>query len=189
MMAATTTTIGTAIAARHGPRQRRQIMTALAASSAGAGSSMGRSGSMTNRMVSLSNRTPILLGACGGHTRSTVRDVVPRPKQRPPTQDERERRSVPALRVSATRSVVGASINGYSGTFLFDTGEGVTLISTKVAQAIGCTPWGQVTAIRMRGDRIDAPHCDGIPIAIEGQRLTAPSVVVFDTPADRPSLR
>ena len=87
---------------------------------------------------------------------------------------------------------VRASINGYSGTFLFDTGEGVTLISTKVAQAIGCTPWGQVTAIRMRGDRIDAPHCDGIPIAIEGQRLTAPSVVVFDImkffPPDAPGL-
>jgi len=75
---------------------------------------------------------------------------------------------------------VRAAIRGHSGTFLFDTGEGVTLISTAFAQAIGCTPWGQVTAIRMRGDRIDAPHCDGIPIVIEGQRLNAPSVLVFD---------
>ena len=75
---------------------------------------------------------------------------------------------------------VRASIRGHAGTFLFDTGEGVTMISPSVAHAIGCTPWGQVAAFRMRGDRIDSPHCDGIPIEIETQHLTAPSVLVFD---------
>lgn len=89
-------------------------------------------------------------------------------------------------------TTVHGSIRGHAGTFLFDTGEGVTLISTKLAQAIGCTPWGQVTAIRMRGDRIDAPHCDHIPFDIDGQHLSAPSVMVFDImkffPPDAPSL-
>jgi len=75
---------------------------------------------------------------------------------------------------------VRASVRGHAGTFLFDTGEGVTMISTTVAQAIGCTPWGRVTAFRMRGDRVDAQHCDGIPIEIAGQDFAAPSVLVFD---------
>jgi hypothetical protein len=75
---------------------------------------------------------------------------------------------------------VRASIRGHAGTFLFDTGEGVTLISTAMARTIGCTPWGQVTAFRMLGDRIDAPRCDAVPIEIADQGLSAPSVLVFD---------
>ena len=75
---------------------------------------------------------------------------------------------------------VHASIHGHAGTFLFDTGEGVSMISPAFAQAIGCTPWGQISAFRMAGDRVDTPRCDDIPLELQRQQLHAPSVVVFD---------
>ncbi|MGH7648648.1 MAG: aspartyl protease family protein [Gemmatimonadaceae bacterium] len=75
---------------------------------------------------------------------------------------------------------VHASIHGHAGTFLFDTGEGVSMISPALARAIGCKPWAQVTGFRMRGDRVDTPRCDDIAFDVEGRPLTAPSVLVFD---------
>lgn len=75
---------------------------------------------------------------------------------------------------------VHASIRGHAGTFLFDTGEGVSMISPALAHAIGCKPWAQVTGFRMRGDRVDSPRCDDIAFDVQGRHLTAPSVVVFD---------
>lgn len=75
---------------------------------------------------------------------------------------------------------VRASVNGHDRTFLFDSGEGVSMISPELAQAIGCKPWGQVTGFRMNGERIDAPHCDGVAFDAAGQHLAAPSVIVFD---------
>lgn len=75
---------------------------------------------------------------------------------------------------------VRASVSGQTRTFAFDSGEGVSMISPELAQAIGCKPWGQVTGIRMNGERIDAPHCDGITFDVSGQHFAAPSVIVFD---------
>jgi hypothetical protein len=87
---------------------------------------------------------------------------------------------------------VHASVTGHAGTFLFDTGEGVSMISSELAKAIGCKPWGRISGFRMLGDRVDAPHCDGIALGLEGQRLNAPSVIVYDLmklfPADAPRL-
>lgn len=75
---------------------------------------------------------------------------------------------------------VHASIRGHAGTFLFDTGEGVSMISPSFAHTIGCTPWGEVSAFRMGGDRVDTPRCDDMPLEMQHQTLHAPSVVVFD---------
>ena len=75
---------------------------------------------------------------------------------------------------------VRASVNGQARTFAFDSGEGVSMISPELAQAIGCKPWGQVTGFRMNGERIDAPHCDDITFDAAGQHFRAPSVIVFD---------
>lgn len=75
---------------------------------------------------------------------------------------------------------VRASVNGHERMFAFDSGEGVSMISPDLAQAIGCKPWGQVTGFRMNGERIDTPHCDDITFDAAGQHFTAPSVIVFD---------
>ena len=42
-----------------------------------------------------------------------------------------------------------ATVSGRVGTFLFDTGEGITSISPGFARKIGGKPWGRVTGFRM----------------------------------------
>src|SRR6185312_848153 len=64
---------------------------------------------------------------------------------------------------------VRATVSGQTRTFACDSGEGVSMISPELAQAIGCKPWGQVTGFRMTGERLDAPPCDGIPFDAAGQ--------------------
>jgi hypothetical protein len=72
--------------------------------------------------------------------------------------------------------VLHAVINGQPGTFLFDTGVGVSNLSPALVQKIGCRPWGRITGFRMTGERIDNQHCDGIVVELSGQRLLAPVV-------------
>jgi hypothetical protein len=83
----------------------------------------------------------------------------------------------PYLRAQA---VVHATINGHPGTFLFDTGQGVSSISPAFAEKIGCRPWGRITGFRMTGERLNNPHCDGITFNLSGQALLAPVVSTVD---------
>jgi len=76
--------------------------------------------------------------------------------------------------------VVRATVNGQRGTFLFDTGEGVSILTPSFAQKIGCNPWGQITGFRLTGERLDAPHCDGLTYEMAGTKFRAPVVGVFD---------
>jgi hypothetical protein len=75
---------------------------------------------------------------------------------------------------------IRAFINGHEGRFLFDTGEGVTMISPSLADAVGCKPWGNLTGFRMTGERLDTPHCDGLIFESHGISLPVPIVGVLD---------
>jgi hypothetical protein len=81
---------------------------------------------------------------------------------------------------------------GNASSFLLDTGGGVTTISPRLAKAMGCTPWGDIVGFRMRGDRLDMPHCDHVDIAIGKSTFTAPQAAVFDinslAPKDAPQI-
>lgn len=83
----------------------------------------------------------------------------------------------PYLRAQAT---VRATVNGVLGTFMFDTGEGLSAISPSFAQKIGCKPWGQVSGFRMTGERLNNPHCDNLTFNIAGESLHAPAVTTLD---------
>jgi Aspartyl protease len=83
----------------------------------------------------------------------------------------------PYLRAQA---VVHAVVAGQSGTFLFDTGEGVSSFSPEFAHNIGCKPWGQITGFRMSGERVDSQHCDNITFELDGVSLQAPVVGILD---------
>lgn len=50
-------------------------------------------------------------------------------------------------------AVVHATVGGHEGTFLFDTGEGVSSITPQFAAQIGCRPWRQITGFQMGGNR------------------------------------
>lgn len=54
------------------------------------------------------------------------------------------------------------------------------MISPDVARDIGCKPWGNITAFRMTGERIDVPRRDNVEFDLSGQRYTAPTSMVFD---------
>ncbi|WP_331586223.1 hypothetical protein [Phenylobacterium sp.] len=83
-------------------------------------------------------------------------------------------------------------IGGVQGLFQFDTGGGITVITPPAAEAARCRPWGRLTGFRMRGDRIDAPRCDGIAITAAGARLAPATTLVVDfskfLPKDAPPL-
>jgi len=85
-----------------------------------------------------------------------------------------------------------AQVNGHEGLFQFDTGGGVSVISTEFAGTIGCTPWGRITGFRMTGERLDLPRCDNLEFKAAGQRLKAPIAGVLDLasllPKDAPRL-
>lgn len=83
----------------------------------------------------------------------------------------------PYLRVQA---VVHAVVNGIPGTFMFDTGEGVSSFSPSFAEKIGCHPWGRISGFRMSGERLDNKHCDNITFDLSGQKLLAPVVSILD---------
>jgi len=73
-----------------------------------------------------------------------------------------------------------ATVAGVEGSFLFDTGEGLSTISPAFAAKIGCRPWGRVSGFRMSGERLDNPHCDNLTFDIAGRRLSAPAVTTVD---------
>jgi hypothetical protein len=73
-----------------------------------------------------------------------------------------------------------AFVRGHEGTFMFDTGGGISYVSPAFAQTIGCRPWGQITGFTLVGQRLDMPRCDGLSFEIQGHRFGAPTSGVFD---------
>jgi hypothetical protein len=88
--------------------------------------------------------------------------------------------AVPLALYQGKQFTVAATLAGRSRTFLFDTGEGVTMISPQLAEALGCRPWGNITGFRMTGARIDTKRCDGVAFGVGAGRYVAPSVMVYD---------
>ena len=73
-----------------------------------------------------------------------------------------------------------AQVRGYEGSFVFDTGGGVTYISPAFAQTIGCKPWGQLSGFVLTGQRLDMQRCDDLKFEIDGRNFSAPIAGVFD---------
>ena len=68
-------------------------------------------------------------------------------------------------------------VGGQHGTFLLDTGGGVTFATPEFAAKIGCAPWGRITGFRLTGERLDLPRCDGVAIGLAGGRTLAPATI------------
>jgi hypothetical protein len=75
---------------------------------------------------------------------------------------------------------VHATVSGHEGTFLFDSGSGVTSVSPEFAASIGCHPWGQITGFRMAGDRLNMQLCEHLTFSVGGKSFAPPAVGVFD---------
>lgn len=87
---------------------------------------------------------------------------------------------IPLYLFQGKQFTVDATVGGAKRTFLFDTGEGITMISPSVARDNGCLPWGNITGFRMTGERMDVPRCDNVEFDFSGRRYTAPTTMVFD---------
>ena len=78
------------------------------------------------------------------------------------------------------QTTMDATVGGVEGTYLFDTGEGVTAISEQTAARIACHPWGRITGYRMTGERDGNPHCDNLSFQAAGVALPIPSAITLD---------
>jgi hypothetical protein len=87
---------------------------------------------------------------------------------------------LPLLPYQDRQFALRAELHGHAGLFLFDTGEGMTMITPALAAAIGCVPWGNITALRMLGERLDTPRCDGVQFAMAGGPFKADEAIVYD---------
>lgn len=88
--------------------------------------------------------------------------------------------AVPLRMYQGKQFTIEALVAGKARTFLFDTGEGLTMIGPDLARALACEPWGNITAFRMLGERLDTKRCDNISFGIGAGRYLAPSVIVYD---------
>lgn len=100
--------------------------------------------------------------------------------------------TIPLTPYIQTGRTVHAIINGQAGTFLFDTGGGLSLLTPAFAAKIGCIPWGQVTGHQMSGKRIDAQRCNDISLQFGALKTTMDGIGVFDfeklLPPDAPHI-
>lgn len=87
---------------------------------------------------------------------------------------------IPMALLGGKQFTVEAEVGGKRRTFLFDTGEGTTMIGPDVARDIGCRPWGNVVAFRMLGERLDTPRCDDVAFSMAGRAYRASSTIVYD---------
>ena len=79
-----------------------------------------------------------------------------------------------------TRSIE-VTVGGQRGTFLLDTGGGVTFVTPDFARKIGCSPWGQISGFRLSGERLDMARCEGVAIGLQNGKTLPPATVgMFD---------
>lgn len=88
--------------------------------------------------------------------------------------------AVPLSLYQGKQFTIEAVVAGRPRTFLFDTGEGLTMITPELAKAVGCEPWGNITAFRMLGERLDTKRCDDVSFRVGASSYVAPSVIVYD---------
>jgi hypothetical protein len=86
---------------------------------------------------------------------------------------------VPLHPVAGTRlRAVRVQIAGDSADFLFDTGNGTTLIAKDLAERVGCTPVARTVGFRMTGERVGGFGCEDVRYELAGMRATARAGVV-----------
>lgn len=75
---------------------------------------------------------------------------------------------------------VEGSIKGQHGTFLFDSGWGLSAVTPGMADRIGCHPWGQVTGFRAIGERITMAQCQPATVMLGNRAFPLPTLAVVD---------
>jgi hypothetical protein len=83
-------------------------------------------------------------------------------------------------------------VGGSPATVLLDTAGGLTVLTPGGVGKAGCEPWGRLSGMRMRGDRLDLPRCDSVKLKVADHWITIPEAGVWDfsklLPKDAPPL-
>jgi hypothetical protein len=63
-------------------------------------------------------------------------------------------------------------VNHRPGTFLFDSGLGLSILTPEMAKLTGCAPWGKLVGFRATGERLSLQRCnhpviDGADVSLE----------------------
>lgn len=75
---------------------------------------------------------------------------------------------------------IEATVDGQRGTFLFDSGWGLSALSPVMADRIGCHPWGRLTGFRAIGERVDMKQCRSATIVLGDQHIRLPTLGYID---------
>lgn len=87
---------------------------------------------------------------------------------------------IPLKIVAGGLQTIEATIDGQQGTFLFDSGWGVSAVTPAMAKRINCRPWGRITGFRAIGERSDAQQCEPAKINIGEFSVLLPTVMLAD---------
>ena len=87
---------------------------------------------------------------------------------------------IPLHKEAGAALSVEGSIKGQHGTFLFDSGWGLSAVTPAMADRIGCHPWGQVTGYRATGERLTSAQCQPAAVTLGSQALALPTLAVLD---------
>jgi len=82
--------------------------------------------------------------------------------------------TVPGTHLRAIR----VEVAGDSSDFLFDTGNGTTLIDQSIEAKIACVPQGNSVGFRMTGEKLSGPRCESVPIGVGGREINLRAGVV-----------
>lgn len=90
-------------------------------------------------------------------------------------------RAIPLGDFMGRKRTIKVEVGGQHGTFLLDTGSGVSLVSLEFAKRIGCTPWGRISGFRLTGERLDLPRCEDVRIELpDGTALPPITAAAID---------
>lgn len=103
---------------------------------------------------------------------------APDAKGNPPRRDAH---AIPLGDFMGRKRSIQVHVGGQRGTFLVDTGGGVTLVSLDFAKRIGCTPWGAISGFRLTGERLDLPRCEDVRVTLpDGTALPPVTAAAID---------
>ena len=84
---------------------------------------------------------------------------------------------------------INVEVDDVPATVIIDTGAGITGIGPRLAERIGCKPYGQLSGVRMTGEVLHAPWCGPAAIkagAVEGEDFLMSFDVASLLPPDWP---
>lgn len=90
---------------------------------------------------------------------------------------------IPVVRFASVLPAVEVRVGASRGTWLLDTGAGLTCLDAEVARREGIEGWGRLVGHRMGGERVELLRADGVALSIGSATLPPETVGIADLSA------